>query len=178
MTCLQIYRELLSLATFLRVHSNSKEVSYLSWQNTYPNVRTTCHVNLKFFLWTNLLENLLLAKSLISVPAVLIYCTKCPQMSCRTFEELLSISNGKDKNSHLLKYAVNQSHSHAALHQMKIVDSGYLCDTFKRKMSEALYIKQFQPWLNTYKHSLQVKHLHVLVFLRILPYYLLNSYIK
>ena len=30
MACLQIYRELLSLATFLRVHSNSKEVSYLS----------------------------------------------------------------------------------------------------------------------------------------------------
>ena len=30
MACLQIYQELLSLATFLRVHSNSKEVSYLS----------------------------------------------------------------------------------------------------------------------------------------------------
>ena len=29
MTCLQIYREQLSLATFLRVHSNSKKVSYL-----------------------------------------------------------------------------------------------------------------------------------------------------
>ena len=30
MGCLQIYRGLLSLAVFLRVHSNSKEVSYLS----------------------------------------------------------------------------------------------------------------------------------------------------
>ena len=30
MACLQIHQELLSLATFLRVHSNSKEVSYLS----------------------------------------------------------------------------------------------------------------------------------------------------
>ena len=30
MACLQIYRELLLLATFLRVHSNSKEVSYFS----------------------------------------------------------------------------------------------------------------------------------------------------
>ena len=35
-TCLQIYPELLSLTTILRVHSNSEEVSYLSWQNTYP----------------------------------------------------------------------------------------------------------------------------------------------
>ena len=29
----QIYR------LFLRVHSNSKKVSYLSWQNTYPNLK-------------------------------------------------------------------------------------------------------------------------------------------
>ena len=71
MACLQIYRELLSLATFLRVHSNSKEVSYLSWQNTYPNLKTTCHIKLKFFLWTKLLENLLHAKYLISVAAPL-----------------------------------------------------------------------------------------------------------
>ena len=52
MTCLQIYRELLSLATFLWVHSNSEEVSYLSWQNTYLNLKTTCHIKLKFFCWT------------------------------------------------------------------------------------------------------------------------------
>ena len=58
--CLQIYRELLSLVTFLRVHSNSKEVSYLSWQNTYPNLKTACHIKLKFFFWTQLLENLLM----------------------------------------------------------------------------------------------------------------------
>ena len=46
--CLQIYQELLSLMTFLRVHSNSKEVSYLPWQNTYPNLKTTCHIKLNF----------------------------------------------------------------------------------------------------------------------------------
>ena len=32
MACLQIYRELLSLTIFLLVHSNSKEVNYLSYQ--------------------------------------------------------------------------------------------------------------------------------------------------
>ena len=71
MACLQIYRGLLSLATFLRVHSNSEEVSYLSWQKTYRNLKTTCHNKLKFFLWTKLLENLLLARYLISVAAPL-----------------------------------------------------------------------------------------------------------
>ena len=54
------------LATFLGVHSNSKEVSYLSWQNMYPNLKTTRHIKLKFFLWTKLLHNLLLANYLMS----------------------------------------------------------------------------------------------------------------
>ena len=42
-----------------------------SWQNTYPNLKTTCHIKLKFFLWTKLLENLLHAEYLISVAAAL-----------------------------------------------------------------------------------------------------------
>ena len=67
MACLQIYQELLSLATFLRVHSNSEEVSYPSWQNTYPKLKVTFHIKLKSFWWTKFLENLLLAKYLISV---------------------------------------------------------------------------------------------------------------
>ena len=71
MACLQIYRELSNLPTFLRVHSNSKEVSYLSWQNIYPNLKTIGHIKLKFFWWIKLLENLLLAKYLISVAAPL-----------------------------------------------------------------------------------------------------------
>ena len=38
---LQICRELSNLPIFFRVHSNSKEVAYLSYQNTYPNLNTT-----------------------------------------------------------------------------------------------------------------------------------------
>ena len=71
MACLQIYRELFSHVTFLRVHSNSKKVSYLSWQNRYPNLKITSHIKLKFFLWTKLLENLLFARCLISDTALL-----------------------------------------------------------------------------------------------------------
>ena len=69
--CLQIYRELLSLATFLRVHSKSKEVSYLYWQDGYPKLKVTCHIKLNFFLWTKPLESLLLAKYIITVDATL-----------------------------------------------------------------------------------------------------------
>ena len=62
---------ILTLTTFLQVHANSKEVSYLSWQNMYPNLKTTCHIKLKLFLWTKLLVKLFLAKYLISVAAPL-----------------------------------------------------------------------------------------------------------
>ena len=84
MACLQIYPELLSLTTFLRVQSNSKEVSYLSWQNTCPTSKTTCHAKLKFFLWTKLLENLLLAKYLISVTMPLKILNFYLHCSCET----------------------------------------------------------------------------------------------
>ena len=66
MSCLQIYQETLLLATFLRAHSNSKEVSYLSWKNLFPNLKTICHIKLKLFFWTKFLENVLLAKHVIS----------------------------------------------------------------------------------------------------------------
>ena len=69
---------------FLRVQSNSKEVSYLSWQNTCPNSKTTCHVKPKFFLWTKLLENLLLAKYLISVTVPLKILNFYLHCSCET----------------------------------------------------------------------------------------------
>ena len=48
-----------------------KEVSCLSSQNMYPNLKTTCHIKVKFFLWTKLLEKLFLAKHLISAAATL-----------------------------------------------------------------------------------------------------------
>ena len=73
MACLQIHRELLLHATFLRVHSNSEEAYYLFWQNTYHNLSSTCHIKLELFLWTKLLENLLLAKYLISSIAPLTF---------------------------------------------------------------------------------------------------------
>ena len=69
MACLQIYLKLLSLATFFRVHSNSKEVSYLSLEKI--RILTWILVVISVFLWTKLLENLLFEKYLISVAATL-----------------------------------------------------------------------------------------------------------
>ena len=70
MTCLQIYWELLLLVTFLQIHSNLKDVSYLSQQNRYHNTKTTCHIMLKFSLWT-------IAEYFISVTATLMKSKSC-----------------------------------------------------------------------------------------------------
>ena len=81
-----------NLPTFFRVHSNLKEVSYLSWQNTYPNLKTTCHIKLKFFLWTYL-KNLLLAKYLIAAAAPLMLCyTDNVMQMCNVIQIRLFVS--------------------------------------------------------------------------------------
>ena len=49
-----------------RIHSNSKEVPYISWQSKYSNLKTTCHIKSNFsYVWTKLLQNLLHAKYII-----------------------------------------------------------------------------------------------------------------
>ena len=40
LTCWQNYREWLLLATYRQIHSNSRGVSYLPWQNKYSNLKT------------------------------------------------------------------------------------------------------------------------------------------
>ena len=67
MAWLQIYRKLLSFATFLRG---------ILPQNKYPNLKTTCHIKLNFFLWIKRLDNFLRAKYLISVAVPLISASK------------------------------------------------------------------------------------------------------
>ena len=59
------------LRLFSEFIQTQKRYSYLSWQNTYPNLKTTCRIKLKFLLWTKLPENLILTKYFISVAAPL-----------------------------------------------------------------------------------------------------------
>ena len=48
---------------------------------------------------------------------------------------------GKDKQSHLLKHALTQNHRHFDLGNMKVIDSSFYSNKLKRKISEALYIR-------------------------------------
>ena len=141
MACLQIYRELLLLATFLRVHSNSKEVSYLFWQNTYHNLKTICHIKLKFFLWTKLLENLLLAKYLTSVAAPLttkiryLFCKKSLHHRCLTgFQIRLWIWQ-----------SVTAFQRHEKKHYMNVLNRMKVYDKHTTAISMASQLKVYNP---------------------------------
>ena len=85
----------------------------------------------------------------------LAYYSKCPEPTCNedylreTGKRIIERSAdhcGKDKQSHLLRHTLNNNHKTVDL---KIIDSSCCNNRFKRKISEALYIKQYKPSLNT-----------------------------
>ena len=92
--------------------------------------------------------------------------SKCPEPTCdknylgKTGRRIIERSAdhcGKDKQLHLLRHALNNNHKTVDLKDFKIIDSSYHNNRFKRKISEALYIKQYKPSLNTQEQSVQLK---------------------
>ena len=70
--------------------------------------------------------------------------------------ERVADHGGKDK-SHLLKHALTRNHQYFDLGNMKIIDSSFHNNKLKWKISEALYIKQHQPSLNSQEQSVELK---------------------
>ena len=58
----------------------------------------------------------------------------------------------KDVNSHLLRHSKQTGHSRVGMQNIKIIGSSYR-NKFKRKLSEALFIKQKRPKLNVQEKS-------------------------
>ena len=87
------------------------------------------------------------------------YAAECPtcgnkyvgQMKSRCIKRVVE-HNAKDINSHLLRHAKQTKHIRVWLDDFKILGIGYSSD-FKRKISEALYIKELRPELNIQKDS-------------------------
>ena len=92
----------------------------------------------------------------------LVYYVKRPDQSCnqdyldetshRIIERAADHSD-KDKHSHLFKHACNENHKHVDLDNIKIIDSGYHNNRFKRKISEALFIKQYKLTFKSSQYS-------------------------
>ena len=66
---------------------------------------------------------------------------------------------GKDKNSHVHKHSLETGHTEISLNNIKVMNSNYKT-YYKRKVSEALYIKQRNPVLNVQDTSVPLRLLN------------------
>ncbi len=64
--------------------------------------------------------------------------------------------NSKDAKSHVLIHSKQTKHRRVFLPNVKIIGSGYRTN-FRRKISEALYIKELKPDLNVQKEAYKLK---------------------
>ena len=96
----------------------------------------------------------------------LVYKATCPNENCnetyvgevgRRFAERIIDHHGRDKRSHLLEHAKNTGHENVNLDDFKILSSGFRNNKFKRKLAEALCIKNLKPTLNKQDQSVPIK---------------------
>ena len=95
----------------------------------------------------------------------LVYSVKCPEETCnetyngetgRRLVEPIDEHREKDKNSHVYEHSMNSNHALVTLDDFTIVNSGYK-HKFKRKISEALFIKSNRPNLNKQDTSVPLR---------------------
>ena len=86
----------------------------------------------------------------------LLYYVKCPECQedyireiGRRLHERIRNHSGKDSRSHMLKFSLENNHEHVSFEDFRILRNGYTNSKFKRKISEALFIKELRPSLNT-----------------------------
>ena len=65
--------------------------------------------------------------------------------------------NGRDQKPHIFKHSSENCHQHFDTNNFKIIGNGFKNNSFKRKVSEALLIKQIKPSLNVQEKSIELK---------------------
>ena len=99
----------------------------------------------------------------------LIQYSKCPEPNCdkdylgktgRRIIKRVADHFEKDKQSDLLKHALTTNHPIVDLKDLKIIEKNFHGNKYKRKISEALYIKQHRPVVNAQEHSVPLKLLN------------------
>ena len=96
----------------------------------------------------------------------IIYTCNCPENGCpdkyigeaakRISEKVLE-HTGKDINSHLYKYSIKTGHQTLQISNYQIIGNGYGNNWNKRKIAEALLIKELNPTLNKQDKSIPFK---------------------
>ena len=97
-----------------------------------------------------------------------VYYAKCPNKKCtstyigetkRRLEVRVIDHNKRDKKSHLHVHAENTRHKRIWMDNFKVLGNGYKSD-FKRRISEAIYIRRLNPDLNKKKEAYKLSLFH------------------
>ena len=97
----------------------------------------------------------------------LVYYRKCPNQTCtkdyigetdRKIRERIINHNKRDKSLHILKHSREEGRTHVRDKDFRLLGNNYH-SAFKRKISEALFMKQLKPSLNVKKKSMRL-HLY------------------
>ena len=92
----------------------------------------------------------------------LTYLVKCPEKTCsETFlgeiaRRILEHA-GKDRKSHMLRHILQSGQPTVSLNEYKILGKGFNNNKVKRKISEALLIKQYRSTLITQQNSISLE---------------------
>ena len=96
----------------------------------------------------------------------IIYLATCPEDNCsenyigesrRWISEIIIDHNGRDQKSHIFKHNSEKCCQHFHTNSFKIIGNGFKNNSFKRKVSEALIIKQIKSSLNIQEKSIELK---------------------
>ena len=74
----------------------------------------------------------------------------------RIFERVKG-QNGRDFKIHLLKHALENNHQHVSEKDFKIIGNGFRGNNKKRKVAEALLIREIKPTLNIQDQSIPLQ---------------------
>ena len=64
---------------------------------------------------------------------------------------------GRDHNSYLFKHSIESGHPVLDMNNHKIIEKGYKNNVRKRKIAEALQMKEMKPTLNKQDNSVELK---------------------
>ena len=99
----------------------------------------------------------------------IIYHGNCPENgssdnyfgeSARRISERVFDYTGKDVNSHLYKHFIETGHQTLEISDFRTIGNGYGNNWKKRRIAEALLVKEIKPTLNKQDKSIPLKHLN------------------
>ena len=96
----------------------------------------------------------------------LVYFSRCPSTDCtdsyigetarRLIERAMDRAD-RDAKSHIVRHCLNSNYETVNIENFKTLKMGYKNNTYKRRISEALFIKQYRSSLNVEDNSVSLQ---------------------